>query len=195
MALIDRFPTNGWKNQKLKQLVQSLLELESEFESRKAPATLSSVLLTLGNVYKEDAGLISFILARPAVNTARTEMKQVDPNPGSLKLYEAGCPTCPGARTVALRPQNQPQSRDVIVPPTEVDQTELDAVLNQVEGTQTLIVSEEHTPPKFASPEEVWKFFSGDLAKLQEAAVAAGIKNCQYDQHAMSLAKKIYKAQ
>lgn len=161
MALTERFPTNGWKNQKLKEIVQGLLEMEQDFEARKAPSTLGSILLTLGNVYKDDAGQISLILARPVPNTKRTVMKASDPNPTSFNQYEPDCPTCPGAKKVVLRtasPSVQPM-QDTPVDTSTPSQTELDATLLQVVGVETLIVSEEHTKSGFASPEEVWKFF------------------------------------
>lgn len=195
MALIEKFPTTGWKNQKLKEVVQNLLEMEQDFEARKAPSTLGSILLTLGNVYKEDAGQISVLLARPVPNTKRTVMKAADPNPASLSNYEPDCLTCPGAKIVTLRPAMPTPQQDTVVNTGDPSQTELDQVLTQVVGEETLVVSEEHTKSGFESPEAVWKYFSGDLKQLQEAAEAAGIKNAKYDQVPMSLAKKIYNAQ
>ena len=195
MALIEKFPTTGWKNQKLKEVVQILLEMEQDFESRKAPATLGSILLTLGNVYKDDAGQISLILARPVPNTKRTAVKVSDPNPTSLSQYEPDCPTCPGAKKVVLRNASVQPMQDTPVNTGDPNQKELDATLAQVVGTETLIVSEEHDKSGFASPEEVWKYFNGDLKKLQDAAEIAGVKNAKYDQVPMSLAKKIYNAQ
>lgn len=194
MALIEKFPTTGWKNQKLKELVQGLLEMEPEFEQRKAPTTLSSILLTLGNVYKDDANQISMVLARPVPNMKRTAMKIADPNPASLANFEPDCPTCPGAKQVTLRSSEPAPEQDVIVNMNVPDQ-ELNATLLQVVGEEALVVSEEHTKSGFASPEEVWKYFSGDLKKLQDAAEVAGVKNAKYDQVPMSLAKKIYNAQ
>lgn len=196
MALIDKFPTSGWKNPKLKTIVQNLLEAEEDFEQRKAPSTLSSMLLTLGNVYKDDAALIAQILTRPVVNTQRTPMKISDPNPASLALFQdPNCDTCPGAEKITPRAAVTPTQDVVEDPNANVAQTELDQVVKQVVGEETLVVAEEHEKPTFGSPEEVWKFFSGDLVKLQEAASAAGVKNAKYDQVPMSLAKKIYNAQ
>jgi hypothetical protein len=195
MKLIDKFPTTGWKNPRLKELVQKLVEMESEFEQRKAPTTLGSILLTLGNVYKDDANQISTLLARPVPNMKRTEMKIADPNPSSLANFEPDCDTCPGAKPVNLRSSQLAPQEDVIVNMDTPDQSELNATLLQVVGEENLVVSEEHTKSGFASPEEVWKYFSGDLKKLQDAAEVAGIKNAKYDQVPMSLAKKIYNAQ
>lgn len=196
MALIDNFPTTGWRNQKLKSIVQQLLEAEEDFEQRKAPSTLSSVLLTLGNVYKDDAAQIAMILARPVVNTQRTPMKVIDPNPASLALFQdPNCDTCQGAKKIIPRAAVSP-AQDVIEDSNaNIAQTELDEVVKQVIGEETLVVAKEYDKPKFGSPEEVWKFFGGDLVKLQEAATAVGIKNAKYDQSLMSLAKKIYNAQ
>ena len=130
MALIDNFPTTGWKNQKLKNIVQQLLEAEEDFEQRKAPSTLSSILLTLGNVYKDDAAQIAIILARPIVNTQRTPMKVIDPNPASLDLFQdPNCDTCSGAKKITPRATASP-AQDVIEDPnTNVAQTELDQVV------------------------------------------------------------------
>lgn len=201
MSFIEQFPTSGWKNQNLKECVQKLIQMEADFDDKKAKSTLASIMLSLGNVFKEDASQISKILSRPAVNTARASVRKIDPNPTG-QYDNINCDTCPGAKVVTIRNSkveplvNPAVLQDTSVPSnTDPSAGEINTILSQVEGEQTLIVSKEHDKPTFGSPEEVWKYFSGDLAKLQEAAVAVGIKNAKYDQVPMSLAKKIYNAQ
>lgn len=190
MALIDRFPTTGWKNNNLKETIQKLLELEDDFTARKAPATLGSILLTLATVYKDDANQIAIILAKPVAVVNRQPVRQINPNPNS-EAFTEGCETCGGGKVKQIIPL-----ADVIVDTNpNIVQANITETVNQVVGTETLIVSKEHETSGWKNADDVWKFFSGDIAKLQEAAKAIGVKNAMYDSNAQSLSRKIFAAQ
>lgn len=191
---IENFPENGWVNLSAKNIALALVTEEQYFANKKATVTLSSLLVTLASVFKEDAGNIAIILARPNTVINIQPVQEVDPNPG-INSASAGCDTCPGGKIpieVYQVPQNLVTSKNVEAPiKIQTTSNEEKAVKKNLVLEEKLIVSKEHTTGEWKNPAAVWKHFSGDVDKLREAAKVLGLNNIELDD-AKTLAQKIY---
>ena len=110
--LIEQLKLENFKNEKVFNLVEALLDLEQEFVDKKQGNVLSGHLLSISNTFREDQQAIYAVInggnaAKTRNTKPRTKVKEVKKSRTNVNKYDdaGNCTTCGGTTVSPADPK------------------------------------------------------------------------------------------